>query len=337
LPVGVLILFGLLWTACGVKTPIVAPDGVLPKGVSGFEVFIRGEALLLTWPAPDTKHRTEISGYRLFYEDLLADRQRGCNCRRFHDLAFVDPASAEIVEGRLEVQRAIDPFWMGRLYSYLVVPVSRKGFAGAESKEQVIFWKPSPRPPSSLTAVAGDRTAILQWTPPPDQGVRYLVYRRSGKRVFPLHPVNPLPLGELRFEDGGLRNGTTYHYVIRSVAAGEGPPWIESLPSAEVSVTPLDREAPAPPEGVEAIAGPGLIRLLWEENKEPDLAGYRVYRRAEGEKKARFIGVVKMPGTTFTDSSVSAGEGYEYSVTAIDHAPEPNESIPSRTVTVLSR
>ncbi|NOY52779.1 MAG: fibronectin type III domain-containing protein [Deltaproteobacteria bacterium] len=334
--VGVFLLLGLLWTACGVKTPLVSPDLELPKAVGGFEVIIRGKTVLFTWPAPDGKHREEISGYRLFYEDLLADRQRGCNCRRFHDLAFVDPVSSEIVDGRLQLKLDIDPVWMGKLYSYLVVPVSRKGFAGAESEEEVVLWEPSPPPPSSLTAVPGDRTATLQWKSPPGESVRYLVYRRSGKAAFPLHPVNAVPLGKPHFEEGGLRNGTTYHYAVRSIAAG-GPPWIESVSSPEVSVIPLDRKAPASPIGIEAIAGPGRVRLFWEENKETDLAGYRVYRRTKKEKNARFIGEVKTPGTAFTDSSVSAGVRYEYSVTAFDHAPEPNESAPSRKVTVVAQ
>ncbi len=333
---GILFLLGLLWTACGVKTPIVSPDLELPKAVGGFEMIVRGKTILFTWPAPDEKHRSKISGYRLFYEDLLADRQRGCSCRRFHDLAFVDPATVEIVNGMIRLRRNVDPAWMGRLFGYLVVPVSRKGFAGAASKEQVVFWEPAPPPPASVTAIPGDRTVTLQWEASPETGVRYLVYRRSGKAAFPRHPVNSVPLEQTRFEEKGLQNGTAYSYVVRSIAAG-GPPWIESVPTDEVSVVPLDRKAPAPPEGIEAIAGPGRVRLFWEENQEPDLAGYRVYRRAEKEKDARLIGEVKTPGTAFTDQAVHRGVAYEYSVTAFDNAPEPNESGPSRKVTVVGQ
>ncbi len=332
----VFLLLGLLLTACGVKTPLISPDLELPKAVSGFEVQVRGEKVLMSWPAPAEKHRAEISGYRLFYQDVTADRKLGCNCRRFHDFAFVDPESAEIINGRVQLSRKIEPAWMGRLYTYVVVPVSHKGFAGPESEERSVFWGPAPRPPATVLSEPGDRFVTLQWSAPQGEGLRYLVYRRSAKKFFPLHPVNAVPLEETQFLDGGLQNGTPYFYVVRSVAAG-GPPWIESEASSEVSVIPLDLVAPASPRGVEAIAGTALVRIFWEENPEPDLAGYRVYRRDAGEKEARLLGEVKKPVTAFTDASVISGERYEYMVTAYDDAPTPNESRPSRKVTVVGQ
>jgi len=335
-PTWVFLLFGLLLTACGVKTPLISPDMELPKAVNGFEVRIRGEKVLMTWRAPAEKHRAEISGYRLFYQDVTADRQRGCNCRRFQDLAFVDLDTAEIIDGRLWLVRNVDPAWWGRLQTFVVVPVSSKGFAGEESEERTVLWTPAPPPPLSVTAKPGNRTVTLQWTAPQGEGLRYRVYRRSAKKSFPLQPVNAVPLRGTLFQDGGLQNGTPYFYVVRSVAS-DGPPWIESEAAPEVSVIPVDRVAPAAPRGVEVIAGRALVRIFWEENTEPDLAGYRVYRRAAGEEHPLLLGEVKKPGTTFTDSSVSAGVGYEYTVTAYDDAPVPNESRPSRKTTVVAQ
>jgi hypothetical protein len=41
----------------------------------------------------------------------------------------------------------------------------------------------------------------------------------------------------------------------------------------------VDTSPPAAPTGLVAAAGEGSVSLDWTDNSEPDLAGYRVYRR----------------------------------------------------------
>ena len=48
--------------------------------------------------------------------------------------------------------------------------------------------------------------------------------------------------------------------------------------SAPACVTPADTFPPAPPKQLAAIAGAGVINLIWEPNSEADLAGYIVLR-----------------------------------------------------------
>jgi hypothetical protein len=327
-------LLCLLGTACGVKTPLIYPDQDLPKAVIGFEIFVRGGQVLFTWSAPDAKRRARIVGYKIFYEDVLAARERGCASCRFRDLVFVDldrEGNKWIRDGRVEVRLPVDPAWFGRLYSYVVVPVSRKGFAGMESEEIGVAWMPPPPPPTKMIAKPGDHRVELQWTFAAGTPLRFNVYRRLAGEPFPLHPLNPSPVETGRYQDEAVDNGVSYFYTVRSVASDVAP-WIESTAGPEVKVIPVDRVAPAPPVGLEAIPGVGLVRIFWEENREEDLAGYRVYRRTSGQQKAVLLGKVPKPATTFTDHKIKVGESYEYFVTAYDNAPESNESAPSKVV-----
>ena len=70
-----------------------------------------------------------------------------------------------------------------------------------------------------------------------------------------------------------MTNGTTYYYVVRAEDNGTN----ESSNSNEDSATPND-PPPAAPTGLVATAGDGSVSLNWDDNTEPDLAGYNVYR-----------------------------------------------------------
>ncbi len=335
-PAGIWLFILTAWLAgCGVKTPLIPPDMDLPKAVSGFEAFVRGEEILFTWTAPDEKLRAEITGYKLFSEE--AGEALKSSGRLFRELAWVDldRTDAEwIKHGRVELRLPVKEELFGKTFHYVVVPVSRKGFAGPESSEISVRWIHSPLPPSTMRMEPGDRSVLVRWQPPVDsKPLGYNIYRRAEGEDFPLHPVNPAPVSESPYPDKGVQNGVRYFYEVRAVASTI-PPWIESEASEESGVTPGDRIPPAPPAGLEIIPGKEIVRLFWDENKEEDLAGYRIYRKSQGRGEFIRIGEVKKPGTVFTDSQVRAGAVYEYYVTAYDTAPEPNESGPSHHVKV---
>ncbi|MDX1762808.1 MAG: fibronectin type III domain-containing protein [bacterium] len=325
-------LFGL--TACGVKTPVIAPDMDLPDPVSGFELFVRDDRLLLAWTPPKEKAPGEVTAYKVFYEDAwAAEQSRG---RQFRELASVNQADDLALrrrDGRMVLDLPVDARWAGKVFNYVVVPVGRKGYAGPESPVVSIYWAATPEPPGSIDGEAGDRSARLRWSPPAVPGVGYNLYRTLEGEPFPLHPVNGEPLREAHYVDRQVRNGETYLYTVRTVGSA-APPWIESRGSDPARVRPVDLKAPEPPKRLEAIAGVAIVRLLWQENEEGDLAGYRVYRRGPGENRSVKIGEVLQPVTLFTDREIQRGSVYEYHVTAFDQAPGQNESGPSKSVKI---
>jgi fibronectin type 3 domain-containing protein len=96
---------------------------------------------------------------------------------------------------------------------------------------------------------------------------------------------------------------------------------------------------PETPEGLVAVPGfagadnaarKPTIDLSWEPDTEPDLAGYRVYRRElDGTTPEvwRTLGAELVTVPAYRDLSVGSGQRYAYQVTAVSGA--GNESGPS--------
>lgn len=103
-------------------------------------------------------------------------------------------------------------------------------------------------------------------------------------------------------------------------------PVIESAPAAEVCVAVRDVVAPGAPAGVAALTRDAGVEVSWSPSGETDLAGYRVYRAAEGVAAAK-LAEVPVDQTTFVDPSPPRGKAFSYRITAVDRA--GNESPPS--------
>lgn len=100
--------------------------------------------------------------------------------------------------------------------------------------------------------------------------------------------------------------------------------------SITFEVTTPDVTAPAAPTGL-AVAGvtSGSVTLNWDDNAEPDLASYSVYRSTDGVSFGlRQAGVLT---SDYLDTGLSGSTQYWYYVTAVDTS--TNESTASATVT----
>jgi acid phosphatase type 7 len=97
----------------------------------------------------------------------------------------------------------------------------------------------------------------------------------------------------------------------------------------QVSPPPPDTTPPAAPTGLIATPGDQVVGLDWNDNSEPDLSGYRVYRRnADGSWPT--TPTATPTGSQWSDSGRTNGTTYTYRVTALDGS--GNESTPSSTV-----
>ncbi|UCF07334.1 MAG: fibronectin type III domain-containing protein, partial [Thermoplasmata archaeon] len=89
----------------------------------------------------------------------------------------------------------------------------------------------------------------------------------------------------------------------------------------------VDVTAPSQPgQATLEVTGKNSITISWPANTEPDLAGYRIYRRTSPTENWSMIREVDASTTTFTDDDLEPGTTYYYTVTAIDTASPPNES-----------
>jgi hypothetical protein len=84
----------------------------------------------------------------------------------------------------------------------------------------------------------------------------------------------------------------------------------------------IDNEPPAIPRGLRSITGDEEVLLVWYQNTEPDLAGYRIYRSTEAFGLYYEIGETNLD--YFLDFGLVNGATYYYAVTAFDY--EGNES-----------
>jgi fibronectin type 3 domain-containing protein len=76
------------------------------------------------------------------------------------------------------------------------------------------------------------------------------------------------------------------------------------------------------------------VELRWDPSPVPDLAGYRVYRRAAGEAKFTLLTPELLKKPYLVDEGVQRGRTYHYYVTAVDNTPRANESLPSEQAAV---
>jgi fibronectin type 3 domain-containing protein len=107
----------------------------------------------------------------------------------------------------------------------------------------------------------------------------------------------------------------------------------------------VDKVVPLPPTGVTATydEATGRAQLTWARNKEMDVAGYRVYRRAESETEFYEVtGTDLLTGTSFSQELKATGAAYAYEVRAVDRAGNVSQgsadaplTTPDRTAPVL--
>ncbi len=143
----------------------------------------------------------------------------------------------------------------------------------------------------------------------------------------------------MRLVDSGFAWEKTYEYRINvttrivtgapHACPGETTPLptckdsvdVEGEDSPPITIVAHDTFPPAVPAALQAVfSGAGqmpFIDLTWNANTDADLAGYNVYRRDNAGQPARInTELVKAPA--FRDASVTSGQTYFYSVSAVD-------------------
>ncbi len=83
---------------------------------------------------------------------------------------------------------------------------------------------------------------------------------------------------------------------------------------------------PFPPDGVFSVTGDEVVSIFWNENQEPDLAGYQIWRGNEAPEGPYFhLASVSANTTSYDDTDVVNGEFWFYAVLAVDAAGNESE------------
>ena len=148
--------------------------------------------------------------------------------------------------------------------------------------------------------------------------------------------LTPLPLAVTGHLIPAVTFGVERCFVVRPVDKLAGAT-VMGPASPQTCVTPADTFPPAAPRSLAAIAGAGVISLIWEPNIESDLAGYLVLRGEAPGDTLRAITPEPVVATTFRDTTARAGTHYVYVVVAVDRATPQNVSVQSNRVEETAR
>ncbi len=252
---------------------------------------------------------------------------------------------------------------------YVAVGINHTGQKGTASARQAVVLAAPASAPSAPTITYTEKTFSIAWTPPADAyppapsgdllearpiGSRQVVGAYNVYEVPPPAsgtsgagaptppapggrmptPMNAKPLASPPLVDDRMAFGTPRCYVVRALTR-YGTELVESEASPVTCVTPVDTFPPAAPTSLRAVAGEHVVSLIWDANREADLAGYLVLRSELPD--GAFVPLTPEPITdaTFNDTTVKPGVRYAYVVVAVDTS--KNRSAPSNRVEEAGR
>lgn len=346
----------LLVAACGKPGPPLPPIRILPPPPGNFTVRQTGAAVVIAADLPPgvpEEGQNPVVETQILRMPATSGLQPGAVSNRYLLQQFLrqsQPVASlsgdglrRAVVGRRLVYRDDEPVaraGAGGMFMYSMVLIGSDGERSSLPLPKLIELVEAPPAPADLQLEVAEGEVRLEWAAAPEGEGLYNVYRGpSDAPRPPEQPLNPAPVSEPPYVDTTFRYGETYRYFVRAVAAA-GLPMRESADGPARDVTPLDVFPPAAPTGLAVAVEGRVLRLYWFPNDEPDLGGYRIYRREEpeaggGEDDAlppplgeppQVIGEVPLTETVYGDTTAVPGVRYYYAVTAIDNASPPNES-----------
>jgi predicted small lipoprotein YifL len=329
------ILLISFFAACGKKGPPLPPESNIPAAVSDLQAWSREGAVFLGWTVPSRNVEgskiEDLLGFRVFRQDRSLDSSCPECPANFRPVAEIDmdyPRGARIEGGKVLWQDAtIKP---RNEYTYFVLTYNFYKAPSPQSNRVKISWDEPPSAPEAVQIRSESQALEITWRFVPsqkeqDSGIGFNLYRRAEGDRFGFFPLNPEPLRETRFVDGGLQNGKKYYYEVRAVRTFQGT-LIEGPASGVAEGIPEKQIPPSPPRGLVAVFQEGGAALRWDENPEPDVSGYNIYRRTAGEETFRKINPALIKEPYFLDASADPKTSYTYRLKAVDSSRIPKES-----------
>ena len=340
-----LLLFSLC--SCGRKGPILPPIRRLPEKVKGLSARQIGEIIRLSWTNPDSNTDEtplsigcEVEIWLYSAEKESVDAQSTPSAVDFGDhsdwlidLARTAAESEKETESAGELPEEYDFLLedddaLNKVYVFALRIKDGKRYSGFASPVKIEPEAVS-LPPANLRAEVTREQIQLKWdapaanidgsSPPAFEG--YNIYRQDGGEEE--WRLNSTLLLQNSYEDKSFSFGSSYSYFVRTVFPSEES-MNESGDSIPIPVDAEDIYPPGAPQGLIAIPGSNQISVSWDSNTEGDLAGYRIWRRENGEPEFKLMNFLLLQRNSFEDKKVVKGLFYEYTVTAVDS--EGNES-----------
>ena len=332
--VSCLVLLG----GCGKKTPPIPPQLMQPAPIQDLQYRIDGKDALISWSFPSRalggSPITQIESFD--FERAVAPVEDFCDgC----PVAFGPPvtiAGGALPDtgGRMASYRETD-IKPGHIYFYRVRSRLSRWFASQPTAILSFTYDIAPATITDVTVTALDGMARVSWGQPTtlangdpmvDAPV-YQLFRSEGEEPFTLLTDN-VPVYVTTYFDGAVSNGRSYRYQVRALRR-VGATRLAGAFSNAVSVMPVDRTPPPAPESVTAFHSPAGVRIMWITPMSPDIAGFRLYRRAAQGKKELLDSLSGATNEYLDNGPFLGSRTWLYTVTTLDRAQPPNESGPS--------
>ncbi|WP_166244816.1 pectinesterase family protein [Paenibacillus turpanensis] len=286
------------------------PNDVPPPSaeIQNFKAVIRDSQLTLTWDAVEG-----ASFYTL---------QRGTTANGPF-LPLLQGESEKLTETSY-----LDTKLTNGVEYYYVLTAGNVGGLGSSKLLEKVSPAPALAAPVLVTAEPANHEVELQWTAV-SKAEKYTIHR-GVVNGGPYEVIGET--AETGYTDATAVNGKAYYYVVTAVDGTQ-----TSMISNQLKAKPYQPAAGAPsrPVGLKGTAHEGSVGLAWEAAEGAE--SYHVKRAVEIDGQYTSIG--STAETTFTDTSVTNGTTYYYTVSAVNSSGESADSsevaaLPAKVLTV---
>ena len=348
------VVFTAASLGCGKRRPPLPPIERVQQRTELLSGAQQGNEVILSWPsprrnAPDSSVQSirRIDVYRLAEKPgaplALTEEEFAARSTLVGSVTYEQIQTAgDTLTYRDALELAGQPTRLRYAIRYVNASGQRAAFSNFLSIEPAARIA---QPPMLLSPAKVEEDAIsLAWQPPaanidgstPVNLLGYNVYRLDESQSEQSQtPINTALVEGTSYIDRNFRFGTTYRYIVRSVSLGTGGAQVESLNSNAVPAEPRDTFAPAAPERPSIAPDPsfGRLAIFFAANKEPDIAGYNIYRSTDPNLPKQSwtkLNQELLTRTNYRDERVESGKTYYYYIVAVDNA--GNVSEPSEVV-----
>ena len=281
----------------------VAVQATVPSAPQSLTATGHNGSASLSWATPSSNGGSPITGYNVYRGTSPGGESATPIATGVTTTSYTDTSAVN-----------------GTTYYYTVAAVNAVGVSAPSNEASATPQATVPSAPTGLVASAGDGSVVLSWTVPSTDGgspiTGYNVYRGTSPGGEAATPI-ATGVTTISFTDTGLTNGTTYYYTVAAVN-GVGP----SQQSNEASATPKPAATvPSAPQGLTASGGNAVVTLSWSppaSNGGAAVAGYDVYRGTTSGGESATPIATNVTTTSFTDTSLTNGTTYYYTVAAVN-------------------
>lgn len=316
-----------LLSGCGTPGAPQPPSLNLAKPVDNLKAVRIDNQVVLTWTPPSVT--TDGAAFRHSGPTKICQVQNHAPIDQCVAVGTVNPPlNAKTATAKEQI---IAPGGPGAYVTYAIEVDNDRGRAAGLSNQVEVPAMAITEIANARASLTSDAVVVSAEVTPVNEGIKQtleLRRRERGSQQESTAAQLPIPdvaqRVELRDENFDWERTYEYRLVVSADARLPNGSLVrfDGAGSAPVDVVAHDTFPPAVPTGVQAVYS-GVtqspsIDLTWDPDTDRDLAGYFVYRRSTTDTSAVKLNTTPLPAPAFSDSKLTAGSTYFYSVSAID-------------------